>query len=293
MIPSEASVVLESSQEEVTPLVDQRVSSSKYQKEGQKPLVKDNNSNSDLLVPKKEEPPPAATENTTGKKRKENPHGNGRGSKWDEFRERWRKAEQRRYARERRDNLKNNYDYRDRKGHDEELLCMFCGVNKGITQKDALTDGLQWKEYSSHPVHYRTCWTCKSNHVSVMTESMALQKFAKKLNVSTVKTADGESHRVVFQQLRDGGRTFHHQPRTARFLEETRISEYFWYPDLELEALKLGWLPRGKMKEQVPWVRKDISDTQEMTTSVNVCSKEDPKPQTPKKSKTSAAVVSP
>ena len=61
MIPSEASVVLESSQEEVTPLVDQRVSSSKYQKEGQKPLVKDNNSNSDLLVPKKEEPPPAAT----------------------------------------------------------------------------------------------------------------------------------------------------------------------------------------------------------------------------------------
>jgi len=38
-------------------------------------------------------------------------------------------------------------------------------------------------------------------------------------------------------------------------------SEYFWYPDLEEEALDLGWKPRGKDVDSVPWKRKDRDDS--------------------------------
>ena len=260
---------------------------SSLKQQGQQPLVKEAY---ELLMPNEEGRVPLSVEDTTGSSAGSNrqaaPQRSG-GSKWDEFRERWQKAAQRRHARERRENLKHNYDYRDRKSRTiDDEPCMFCGVNRGISKMDALTDGLHWEEYASHPENYRTCWTCKSNHISVMTESMAIQKFAKKLSAPTVKSADGETHRFVFQQLRDKSCAFHHQPRTCHYKEETRISEYFWYPDLEKEALNLGWLPRGKKKEQVPWTRKDLP----LEAS---SSEDDPAtyPRTPKKAKTRVAVT--
>ena len=50
----------------------------------------------------------------------------------------------------------------------------------------------------------------------------------------------------------------YHQPISKAYEGATRNSEYFWYPDLEEEALAQGWKPRGKKKEEVPWERQDI-----------------------------------
>lgn len=316
MILSEACRVLEvtkessrAQEEELDSNINQASSSPKHPRQHQQqPLVQQADA---LLLSGNREPATVVKEESSAEKKlreKKTPRPNKNGSnKWDEFRDRWRKAKQRNYARERRDNLKHKYDYRDRKAgnnkEEEELLCMFCGVNKGISQVDAHTDGLQWEEYASHPAHYRTCWTCKNSHISVLTESMAQQKFSKKLQdvPKTVKTTTedgGEArHRAVFLQLRDARKTFHHQPRTGRFKEETRKSEYFWYPDLEQEALKLGWLPRGKKKELVPWTRKDVPVAMEeaVTTSARCCTEEEEHhpPPTPKKAKTSVAGVTP
>ena len=93
---------------------------------------------------------------------------------------------------------------------------------------------------------HNSCWNCKTTHKSMCTENMARKKFAKKLDDA------------VFVSLRMDGRTFHHQPVTNMTNESTRNSEYFWYPDLEREALARGWNPRGEMKNNVPWRRKDL-----------------------------------
>ena len=65
-------------------------------------------------------------------------------------------------------------------------------------------------------------------------------------------------------QLKFNDKSFHHQPKTEYCAGPTRNSEYYWYPDLEMEALSLGWKPRGDKKKDVPWVRKDLSDETEL-----------------------------
>ena len=90
---------------------------------------------------------------------------------------------------------------------------------------------------------------------------MARKKFAKKLDF----TDTGGDH-PVFRKLKDDKRTFHHQPETNMVNGPTKNSEYYWYPDLEREALAYGWTPRGNMKNQVPWTRKDLASMATVAT---------------------------
>lgn len=144
--------------------------------------------------------------------------------------------------------LKVGVDFRDANAINEADACVFCGQNKPIEKRKAKNHGVKWIEYteSTKPrpgkeEGYNTCWICKTNHISVMTEKMGKTKFAKKLEDSS-----------IFQQLRRVRCTFTAQPKTA-FCKGPRTSEYFWYPDLETAALAAGWKPRGKQKERVPW----------------------------------------
>ena len=156
--------------------------------------------------------------------------------------------------------LKAGVDFRDAKAKGSDA-CVFCGDNKPIKQKKAKQNGIEWDEYveSTRPrpgkeERYNTCWVCKTNHKSVMTEAMAKTKFAKKLNGSS-----------IFQELRRAEYTFTAQPTTDLY-ENTRNSEYFWYPDLEAAALAAGWKPRGKQKEYVPWWPKNRRKMKAPTT---------------------------
>lgn len=152
-----------------------------------------------------------------------------------------------------RQQLKTGVDFRDVKAKGKADACIFCGKNKPIKKKKAESNGVDWDSYvqSVKPrpgkdFGYNTCWVCKTNHDSVLTEAMAKNKFAKKLKNSS-----------IFMELRSAEYTFTAQPRTDLYQGETRVSEYFWYPDLEAAALASGWKPRGKMKGSVPWQPKN------------------------------------
>lgn len=144
------------------------------------------------------------------------------------------------------------HDYRDEQTTDVTRdLCMFCGHREAIQQRSAKSNGLNWEEYNRRVPgfpQYRTCWTCKTNHVSVLTFNQALAKFAKKLDFQKTSLRTGNPYYPVFWNLQLKGRTFHHKPKA-----EGRNNEYYWYPDLEGEALRYGWKPRGKAKDEVPW----------------------------------------
>lgn len=150
--------------------------------------------------------------------------------------------------------LKAGIDFRDAKAKEASEACVFCGVNEPINKANALGNGIAWKQYlqSTKPrpgkeEGYNTCWVCKTNHKSVITEKMAKNKFAKKLRNSS-----------IFQELRRARYTFTAQPQTS-LCPETLTSEYFWYPDLEPAALAAGWKPRGEQKDKVPWQPKHRS----------------------------------
>jgi hypothetical protein len=87
--------------------------------------------------------------------------------------------------------------------------------------------GINWNEYiaSTNVDGYpscNTCWDCKNKHKSAITQQMARkQKFVKVQLDST-----------VFLSLKQEKRTLHYQPVTKITDVETRVSEYFWYPDL-------------------------------------------------------------
>ncbi len=144
------------------------------------------------------------------------------------------------------------HDYRDKQTTDlTKDLCIFCGHREAIQQRSAKSNGLNWEEYNRKVPgfpQYRTCWTCKTNHVSVLTLNQALSKFAKKLDFQKNSLRTGNTYYPVFWHLKRQGRTFHHKPKA-----DGRNNEYYWYPDLESEALKYGWKPRGKAKDEVPW----------------------------------------
>jgi hypothetical protein len=149
--------------------------------------------------------------------------------------------------------LKEGVDFRDVKAQKETDCCVFCGENKPIEKQKAENNGIEWEGYveSKKPragkgkFGYNTCWLCKTKHISVLTEALAKTKFAKKLKDSS-----------IFQELKRAKYTFTAQPKTE-FCPEPRISEYFWYPDLEAAALAAGWKPRGEQKESVPWQPKN------------------------------------
>lgn len=177
---------------------------------------------------------------------------------FENYHENWHESAKER-ARRRREDIRAGYDWRDRKAKASDEKCMFCGVNAPITKRKAKAEGLNWEEYSAHPDGLKTCWVCKDKHISVMTENMAIKKFGKKLDYMVTSSRTGTEYRPVFWFLKCKGRSFHHQPKTNYCEVPTRNSEYYWYPDLETEALSLGWKPRGKQKEEVPWTRKDKS----------------------------------
>jgi len=84
-------------------------------------------------------------------------------SEYEEYFENWREAAKAR-ARQRREDLRQGYDYCDRKAAPEDEKCMFCGVNQPISETEAKANGLSWDEYSAHPERlYKTCWVCKDN----------------------------------------------------------------------------------------------------------------------------------
>ena len=95
-----------------------------------------------------------------------------------------------------------------------------------------------------------------------MTEKMACNAFAKKLDFTTKSGRTGNDYRPVFWFLKLDKKSFHHQPVVVGHKGTIRNNEYFWYPDLEKEALALGWEPRGEKKNSgVPWQRKDVRNT--------------------------------
>ncbi len=148
------------------------------------------------------------------------------------------------------------------------------------------------------PRGYKTCWNCKTNHVSVMSKSMALKKFSKKLDFKGISTRTGvENHSIFFSLTREGN-LFHHKPMTKVTDRTTRRTEYFWYPDLEDRALAEGWIPRGKKEDEVPWVRKDLSYKRAVVAKKQMPTKRKRKtnssaPETPRKSLRKAAPVTP
>jgi hypothetical protein len=192
----------------------------------------------------------------------------------DEF-EAWETSEEERrraWSRHHQQELRQGRDFRDEKAKSGEPKCMFCGTNAPIKEGTAEAEGLNWEEYArsinieGYP-SYNTCWVCKTKKRSVLTESQACTKFAKKLDFHIQSRRTGTPYRPVFWKLKVAGRSFHHQPVTNMHEGPTRNSEYFWYPDLEREALARGWKPRGAMKNEVPWRRKDMSEDLVVHTS--------------------------
>ncbi len=166
--------------------------------------------------------------------------------------------------------------------------------NKPITKEKAAKNGLNWDEYSrgveGYP-RYTTCWICKDQHKSVLTEAQACMKFSKKLAFTAESKRSGNNYRPVFWLLKNANRTFHQQPAVS---VQTRNSEYYWYPDLEREALARGWKPRGAMKNSVPWDRKDRPTRETVSTPPRKRKTQDSTAamvSTPKRKKKSAVVT--
>lgn len=202
---------------------------------------------------------------------------------WEESQRQRRKA----WSDHHKQQLKRGIDYRDKKSSRQSVNCMFCGVNRAIDKRSAKKNGLNWEEYvqstnvEGYP-GYNTCWACKSNHVSVLTQKQACKKFAKKLDMEVQSRRSGKWYNPLFWALKLKKRLFHHTPQTNMYEGPTPAYEYYWYPDLEREALARGWKPRGKMKEEVPWRRKDAP------TSIVLAG-----PKSPKNKSSRAVVVTP
>lgn len=176
--------------------------------------------------------------------------------KFSDYFTHWETATRQQRARERREHVKRGYDFRDKRTTvTASDKCMFCGVMRPIQNKDADNHGLDWKEYKQsqkvegYPA-CNTCWSCKNKHDSVLTRKMAVRKF------SVLE----QNQSAFFFLLVKNRRCFQHQPETP-YAEVTRSSNYFWYPDIEKEALARGWKPRGTKRTEVPWVRKDMPAT--------------------------------
>ena len=122
-------------------------------------------------------------------------------------------------------------DWRDARTGDGPV-CHTCQERDAIVEEEALTHGLNWKEYSAHPLKLKTCWACKNAHDSVMTQAMAGTKYSGTL----------KDDPAFFAGLRRQRRSFHHRPEYGG--EFTRNSEYFWVSDLRPEAERRGWLSK-------------------------------------------------
>jgi hypothetical protein len=143
--------------------------------------------------------------------------------------------------------------------NEENHVCMFCGREPAVTKQEAELNGVNWNEYCAHPDKLKTCWPCIEGSISVISEKATLLKFNKKLSTMTMSNT-GFEYNPFFTFLKSKGKCFH---RTIHNKEIT----YFWFPDLEMEALSLGWRPRGKKKKKdVPWVRRDLSAKREAAT---------------------------
>ena len=180
-------------------------------------------------------------------------------SSWEKEREARRRA----HSEFHKQQVRLGNDFRDGKASTQSDTCMFCGKNTAITESSAEENGINWEEYiESTQVEtfpgYITCWACKSNHISVLTEKKACSMFAKKLNIQVQSNYGQGTYNPIFWLLRRNGRSFHHQPVTNMYDGAPRNSVFYWYPDLEREALARGWKPRGDKKKSVPWQRKDM-----------------------------------
>jgi hypothetical protein len=150
--------------------------------------------------------------------------------------------------------------------NEENHVCMFCGREPAITKQQAELNGVNWNEYCAHPNKLKTCWPCIEGSISVISEKATLLKFNKKL--STMKMSNtGFEYNPFFTFLKSKVTCFH---QTIHNKEIT----YFWFPDLEMEALSLGWRRRAQKKQQgVPWVQKDLSSKREAATLKSLPSK--------------------
>eukprot|EP00391_Amoebophrya_sp_Ameob2_P000674 CAMPEP_0179009984 /NCGR_PEP_ID=MMETSP0795-20121207/16560_1 /TAXON_ID=88552 /ORGANISM="Amoebophrya sp., Strain Ameob2" /LENGTH=367 /DNA_ID=CAMNT_0020705211 /DNA_START=218 /DNA_END=1320 /DNA_ORIENTATION=- len=157
----------------------------------------------------------------------------GRSWGWDYF-DAWEqeaREEQAAYARQRAENVKNHYDYRDKlytgaktkAGKPKDERCSFCKENAGISKRSANKHGLNYDQYAKTSRH-RTCWACKNAHKSVMTENMARKN----------RSSDRPLPWDAFTRLPH----FSHTPESARAMWTPRTSTYYWVPDLEREAAR-------------------------------------------------------
>ena len=83
-------------------------------------------------------------------------------------------------------------------------------------------------EYIAHPDGRKTCFACKNDHTSVMTEAMAKKKYKMLI------TDDD------FFTLRNERKTFRQTPN-VRGVQTVRTSRYYWDVDLEKKGKLRGW----------------------------------------------------
>lgn len=145
-----------------------------------------------------------------------------------------------------------HYPPRDKKAEPGEPSCIFCRLNRGITEEDATVKdkkmgmkGMRFDMYTCHPRGRITCWICLLRHETVMTKSMAMSTSWKDAN--GFRLGKVLEHRPnVFAQLTAERKTFKYQPVAERCRVPTRNSEYFWVEDLQEIAQELPAIQRKK-----------------------------------------------
>jgi curved DNA-binding protein CbpA len=184
---------------------------------------------------------------------------------------------------ERKDNVKNRFDWRDttatipkkRKQNEVGQQCSFVGkdgkrcTQAGITQLDARDSGLNWDQYSQHPDVsagvLATCWACKNAHETVMTQKQAEKKFCI-LKQQAESQATADRYNPVFSGLRKEGKSFEHTPNRSG--AATRKNVYYWVKDLQDLATKKKAEIASNMSD-VP-----VMVPQEAYLKVDFCEKE-------------------
>ena len=168
---------------------------------------------------------------------------------YSKFHKREMTEEERRTRRQ--DFLKRNKDplCQDRKAKPGEPKCDSCRYYRGIRRDHADFRGVDFSAYSRHPEGRITCWICKLRFTTVMTKNMAEKKSWQDAEGNRLgKVLEGKAG--LFRILREDNRTFCQQPK-SEYVEDTRLSEYYWVEDLQKIAQKQPAIPRSPKKRRV------------------------------------------
>ena len=161
-----------------------------------------------------------------------------------EMNEEERRARRQNFLKRHKDPLKM-----DKKAKPGEPVCHSCRYHRGITEDDADYRGVDFGAYSAHPKGRITCWICKLSFESVTTQCKAESKSWRDAEGNRLgKVLEGKG--VIFRALRGAKKTFCQQPK-SEYVDETRLTEYFWVEDLQDFAEQLPAIPRTPKKKRV------------------------------------------